>query len=666
MPDTFDIKIDKNSELQSISKDINHFSDLIAKHKYTHISTSDGNWGHTFTLDTNSKLANKKIYFSSKASLDSHIRYANNSITVKSGESILLVSDKFGFWRASPDETPASQIQDEIQYIENGWSITIPKEYIKPGIKFHFSNNNNNGILPNIKIGAPNTLIINTIDIGMLTPYRDQFTFQNSAELHRQYFQNIPISNLVVSKYMPIQLNEVVLSDGTHYTTKSAVDGGEHNGDMREEITKDLISDGINLANYGVNWSAPGENQFLPIKQVTIHNSIGNYKNGIQVHGLSGGAGKATLYHSTGNEFSHELGHNFHLGDYHNGFYGGVHAHANQKNSTWGWDADNNFFIPNFEKNKNNQLVKLGQTTNETEAAQPYLEHSMSKDAMSSGSPYHPEYNDFTLHTPSSLAAIQKDLENRVVFSTDSATGYRKWNAKTQKMEDYELPIDERSISLNVDLRDHTDVTIDEMNNFFDDDDFIIINSHNAHYTPNIYIPEASESNKEKIIKITRHSSFEMKLHINGNTSQLKYGDILYFKSNGKTWEELSGFVYSKKPEMQNVPVVTLVGYYDPQNKLNGFIAPALEGSNGMVYQSDTIIKKRTFLRVTLADGKTKDYQLNNKRTHDNKMNKFHVNIARSLTPVKSELFINGKLSTSKNIELSDENYFTTVNGVIQ
>ena len=74
----------------------------------------------------------------------------------------------------------------------------------------------------------------------------------------------------------------------------------------------------------------------------------GKYANGVQVHGGSGGNGMVTLDDSLGNEFSHEVGHNYGLGHYVDGFKGSVHRSADQVNSTWGWDADKGRFLPNF------------------------------------------------------------------------------------------------------------------------------------------------------------------------------------------------------------------------------------------------------------------------------------------------------------------------------
>ncbi|WP_261928109.1 M66 family metalloprotease, partial [Vibrio aestuarianus] len=77
-----------------------------------------------------------------------------------------------------------------------------------------FNHDDKQGRLTNLDIGAPNELILHTIDIGMLTPPRDQFSFQKDPELHQQYFQHIPVRRLTVSEYEPQYLREVMLPDG--------------------------------------------------------------------------------------------------------------------------------------------------------------------------------------------------------------------------------------------------------------------------------------------------------------------------------------------------------------------------------------------------------------------------------------------------------------------
>lgn len=72
---------------------------------------------------------------------------------------------------------------------------------------------------------------------------------------------------------------------------------GWHSGTMRQRIGKELVSHGIDNANYGLNSTAGlGENSHpYVVAQLAAHNSRGNYANGIQVHGGSGGGGIVTL-----------------------------------------------------------------------------------------------------------------------------------------------------------------------------------------------------------------------------------------------------------------------------------------------------------------------------------------------------------------------------------
>ena len=69
--------------------------------------------------------------------------------------------------------------------------------------------------------------------------------------------------------------------------------------------------------------------------------------------GGSGGNGMVTLENSVGNEFSHEVGHNYGLGHYVDGFRGSVHRPASEVNSSWGWDSEKNVFYPNFSQGNN-------------------------------------------------------------------------------------------------------------------------------------------------------------------------------------------------------------------------------------------------------------------------------------------------------------------------
>ncbi|MBO1929121.1 hypothetical protein J4731_09545 [Providencia rettgeri] len=64
-----------------------------------------------------------------------------------------------------------------MEYIDKTWSTTIPKEYIHPEIKLEFNYQGQKSILSNIDVGAPNELLINTFDIGLLTHQEIHFYF---------------------------------------------------------------------------------------------------------------------------------------------------------------------------------------------------------------------------------------------------------------------------------------------------------------------------------------------------------------------------------------------------------------------------------------------------------------------------------------------------------
>ncbi len=119
---------------------------------------------------------------------------------------------------------------------------------------------------------------------------------------------------------------------------------------MRQSIGKELISHGIDNANYGINSQAgEGENGHpYIVAQLAAHNSRGKYSNGVQVHGGSGGGGIVTLDFSIGNEFSHEVGHNYGLGHYVDGFKGSVHRSAEEKQLDVGLGQRQESIYPKF------------------------------------------------------------------------------------------------------------------------------------------------------------------------------------------------------------------------------------------------------------------------------------------------------------------------------
>jgi hypothetical protein len=101
-----------------------------------------------------------------------------------------------------------------------------------------------------------------------------------NAELHRQYFQNIPVSRLIMSEYSPMYLTEIMLPNVTLLNTCDPSYGDVYSGDMRAYTVKILISLGIDIANYGEN-SSSGSQELTSYTTplITAHNSVGMYCN---------------------------------------------------------------------------------------------------------------------------------------------------------------------------------------------------------------------------------------------------------------------------------------------------------------------------------------------------------------------------------------------------
>ncbi len=104
--------------------------------------------------------------------------------------------------------------------------------------------------------------------------------FANDPLAHREYFQTVPTSRLIVCQYAPLHLTEVMLPDGTLLKDSDPGNGGWHEGTMRQRIGKELISHGIDNANYVIN-STPGEGeQSHPyvVAQLAAHNNRGSMR----------------------------------------------------------------------------------------------------------------------------------------------------------------------------------------------------------------------------------------------------------------------------------------------------------------------------------------------------------------------------------------------------
>ncbi len=228
---------------------------------------------------------------------------------------------------------------------------------------------------------------------------------------------------------------------------------------------------------------------------------------------------------TTGNEFSHEYGHDHGLPHY----PGGKELSSHARNGAWGYSLFKNRLIGNLSWNGKRP-----------EGDFPY---GFGSDAMAGGKPMG-SVSVFTLHTPFSLNMIQQKVGGESgVLDLDSATGYRKWDAKKQLM-----------VVSKVD-------------------------------TP--------------------------------------------------------------KPNQIGVPVVTLVGMYDPiqPSDMPSFIYPALYGNWGNIFSPETLrnsdpalAQSRCSLEVTDEDGKVYRFPLNDERYDSKVMNQFHINLPASTRFVRAKL----------------------------
>ena len=320
----------------------------------------------------------------------------------------------------------ATAEKPDVIYSDKTWSASIPWNWIQPNIQIIIEDVfGNEGLLPNIDVGAENEILINNIRIGMLTPPKDKVNrLEHEAKLAADFFQKVPVSKLIVANYSPIFLDKIVLADGTVYLDESSDIGDWHNGDMRNGIAKSLISGGINAANFGLSSSSIDQPKFF--NQYVAHIARGKYSNGIVDHGYSGGAGMVTLSDTVGNEFSHEMGHNFGLGHY----PGGGQWATQNLDSGWGWDDFQQRFIANFLWNETGDADSQGYLT------PPFAGiYRFNRDAMGGGGASSP-ISEYTLYTGYSQKRIQKNFETTGRISETMESGYAVWDKGTQSMVD--------------------------------------------------------------------------------------------------------------------------------------------------------------------------------------------------------------------------------------
>jgi hypothetical protein len=436
--------------------------------------------------------------------------------------------------------------------------------------------------------------------------------------------------------------------------------GGWHEGAMRQHIGKELVSHGIDNANYGLHSTAGAGEKGHPyaVAQLAAHNSRGVYANGVQVHGGSGGNGMVTLDNSLGNEFSHEVGHNYGLGHYVDGFKGSVHRAADQINSTWGWDADKRRFLPNFSPLRTGKDATL-----EGQSQPPFDGRSYGFDAMAGGAPFS-SFNRFTLYTPNTAAIIQKFLESKAVFDPLSPTGFSRWNEQTARMEPFSHRLSlGREVSAPI-----KDLSTANLAKLLSENPRVRVAMADGNWTKEIPLPPAAPGNKGRIVTIVHGAGYSSVLRLNGDEVTVPRGFERSYVSDGKRWKEGKGDEASveRKPQAFGVPVVTLLGYYDPAAELSSYAYPALHGSLGYCYAEESAeVKPSGCLIVVETKKGVLRFRLADRRIDAKHMNKFHVNVPEASQPTQFAIVCGGKVLAKRTIEPAAEKLAVTVNGYV-
>ncbi len=330
---------------------------------------------------------------------------------------------------ATPENLPAPDIlADSLSYSTKAWSAKLPWKHVKNGLSLRFRSTENGkiktGKLPanKIDIGEATQMVVNSIRLGMLTqpqkmPYHH--TLLNPVKSANDYFSTLPVSRLIFASYADAYFDKVMVASGKIYTTRSDEDGGVYTGDMRGDVAKSQVSTGINQANTGVTSNSMQQVYNRVYKQITVHHAWGNYINGVQGHGLSGGNGIGTLYRSDGNEASHEFGHDHGLSHFPgkeltaDGRWARHHA-----NSGWGYLAHRNRMRTSFDG------------LNE-DGSYNYLSDAMAGAYVSS------PLSKYSFYTGYSARLIQQQLQRFPIPDASFANGYKKWNTKTGKYENF-------------------------------------------------------------------------------------------------------------------------------------------------------------------------------------------------------------------------------------
>ena len=422
---------DKFGLVRQIRNDLNGSFSAMVQFAQSHVVNPNNNESKFLPRLTTEKdaflLVTPTVEMGDPEKLNAEI-YSNNQLirTIRLKEpSRISLSDQ-----SNADDRP------QVQFSKRAWSAALKWTEVRPGLSIRIVDpaNEKSGDLrsEDIDFAAPGELVVQSIRLGLLTePPKSagHYMLLEPEKAGTDYFQTIPAARMIVSKYEDLKLDKVMVASGVIYNSASATTGDVYSGDMRENTAKSTFSTGINLANWGITSSSMQSQEQPQLTQsVVIHHASGNYSNGVQSHGLSGGNGILTLYDSVGNEFSHEIGHHYGLGHYPGEKDGNYFWAAHHADSGWGYIA----FRNKMRGNLNWRTTNLGDGTN---GVPNFLgKYAYGWDAMSGGATAS-SISRYTHYTGYSTQQKIQPAFDRDVWAEDSATGYKKWNKTTRMME---------------------------------------------------------------------------------------------------------------------------------------------------------------------------------------------------------------------------------------
>ena len=585
--------------------------------EFGNIHIVKGSWNgnpKTIYLPQNAIEFDKKfVVFTSTSKKASDIYYGDSKATLNKEDTLIFLNHN-GKWLEWSDA-----LFGAIQYGENFWSAKISKEHVNPRMSLVFQNGEAIGSIPEVEVGAPTELVLHTVDIGMLVEPRGVLRFSDNTECQESYFQAIPVSRLIVTQYEPVHFKEIVLSDNTTYTTHSADEGSVYKGDMREDIGKGLISTGINMANYGIHSTfgpsktANASPYYRSANWYTIHNSRGKYANGVQVHGLSGGGTVVTILKTC---------------------MPNKNEQSHEIGHNWAGHYPNGFF---------------GSVHRPSE----YFGSSWGWNS------------DFNLFLPNFRKTVSGDPQ--CLCKTNKKTG-AKTDCKCQEsFFGHKFGKDA--------MAGGGGAMYPSISYFTMHTPFMMYRIQNGNGTGN----NGEGRGLEKFANWDRNSETGMvkwdpdcKCMKPWSETPVNRGEGKKALTDSRNFEDLP-----RKPVEQGVAVATLVGFYDPELTMRTYIYPAMHGSYGNVFASNSeedinnLSENGCYASVTNANGDEKKFLLKdvrqagkNKNGETGKnMNKFHINVAEAFEPTSVKIYCRGQEIAERRIEKTTQTLTYNVMG---